>query len=412
MMDLNERLRRVRGSAPSVPGTYERSSRPSEPPLESLVDGHWSSSFGLRCFVVERLYPLDHSHGGHCPSDLLSVPRLDWSEFVSGLDGQPFDFRRAAFLDIETTGLGYGSSTVAFLVGLGFFEEQGFRVCQYFMPDYGDEEALLDLLARDLRERVGLVSFNGRAFDWPIIETRYILSRREAPQPSPPHLDLLHLSRSLWRRMLPSCALGALEASVLGLARESVDVPGYLIPQLYQDYVRQGRTLPMVSVFYHNATDVLSMVALAARIGQILSAPFDLAPAPPCDYASLGRLYERAGHTEGAIRAYQAAMGVGDEQARAVAHKRLSLLLKRLERPDEAMALWQDQLEGNEVYPFVELAKQLEHRLHDYAGARRIVMEAIARVRARDLHTPMPQRLLAELEHRLRRLEKRISRGE
>jgi len=256
------------------------------------------------------------------------------------------------------------------------------------------------------------VSFNGRCFDWPIIETRYVLARRAVPFDGAPHLDLLSLARRLWQRTLPSCALSALEASILGIRRSEDDVPGYLIPQLYQDYVRWGRTRPMVRVFYHNLMDILAMVALAARMGQILHAPLSPEAGRCCDYLSMGALLEHTDRLPEAIEVYQMAARL-DQPIAAEASKRLSFLLKRLGRYEEAMALWAQQLGGPEIYPYVELAKQFEHRLRDYASARRVVQQALASSGDQTPLNPQERRcLVAELEHRLARLERRLAAEE
>ena len=412
-MDVRTRLQRMnlRRDAPTTPS--ERSPHPVQPPLESLVEGQWVQSSGSRCFVAERLYPLEYIHGGLRLLDLLTLPSQEWMPLGMRADSPSFDPGRAAFIDIETTGLARGAGTYAFLIGLGFFVRRGFLVRQYFMPDYADEDVLLDLVARDLADKAGLISFNGRSFDWPIIETRYVLARREPPCRDTPHLDLLLFSRRLWRRMLPSCALSSLERSVLGIDRDDTDVPSYLIPQVYQDYVRRGLTRPLVGVFYHNEMDLLSMVALAAWVARVVSSPFGQEHASLCDHLALGRLYESGGRSGDALLAYQVAAQRGRGQWEIdAAYKRLSFLLKRLGRYDKAMEVWRRQVGGTEVYPYVELAKQLEHRLHDYAGARRVTLQAVdwAQGHAGRLGTSRHRRLMAELRHRLARVERRMAR--
>ena len=134
------------------------------------------------------------------------------------------------------------------------------------MRDYGEEPAQLAALAERLERFSTVVSFNGKAFDLPLIETRLALSRIPFGLAGAPHLDLLFPSRRIWKNSLPSCALSSLETEVLGVRRTGEDVPGYLIPALYFDYVRGGDAGPMAGVFYHNVQDILSLVTLSVRI--------------------------------------------------------------------------------------------------------------------------------------------------
>jgi len=317
----------------------------SEPPLEELVEGRWVTLGEQRCYVTDQLYPWTHQHGDRPLARLLEIPDAQWTPFACRDSDQPFELRRAALLDIETTGLERGAGTYAFMVGLGLPEDAGLRVRQLFMPAYGDEEALLDLLAEDLGNAGGLVTFNGRSFDWPILRTRFVLARRPLPLADAPHLDLLTLSRRLWRHRLASCALSSLEVSVLGVQRNG-DVPGYMIPQLYQDYIELGRTRPMASVFYHNQMDILAMAALAGRIGDLLAAPQHASDL--CDLISLGLLYEHSGQLSEALDAYQsAARATHDAHEAARAVRCYAALLKRMGRLEEACRVWQERLNGN-----------------------------------------------------------------
>ena len=197
------------------------------------------------------------------------------------LDG--FDLRQAAFLDTETSGLAGGAGTFAFMVGIGMFEAEGndtvYVVRQVFMRSPAEERALLEVTASLLARCTGLVSFNGRAFDVPLLTMRYALQRQPSPLTGLPHFDLLPAARQRWRLRLPSCALGALERDILAHARSQDDVPGWLIPSMYSEYARSaasGSPSPtaiddMTRVFYHNREDIVSMVPLAA----MLCAPFE-----------------------------------------------------------------------------------------------------------------------------------------
>ena len=383
----------------------------SEPPLEELVAGRWVVLGEQRCYVTDRLYPWTHRHGDAPLTTFLEIPDEQWTPFACLEPEQPFALRRAALLDIETTGLARGAGTYAFLVGLGLPQEDGLRVRQLFMPAYGDEEALLDLLSNDLQNADGLITFNGRSFDWPILRTRFTLARRPTPLPDAPHLDLLSLARRLWRRRLESCALSSLETSILGVQRADDDVPGYLIPQLYQDYLDLGRTRPLVGVFYHNCMDILAMAALAGRIGRVLTAPQHAEAAAVCDFMALGMLYEHTDRLSEALNAYQlASQTARDAYEAGVSSRYYAALLKRLGRMEEACQVWRDQLHGNDIYPYIELAKFYEHRQDDYVAAQRLVHEALdwLNEHARLLGRAECERLRAELTHRLTRLERRL----
>jgi len=409
-MDLRNRL--LRAGVRQAPWARQPS-RSMHPPLEALVAGEWVGCAGERCFVSTQVFPLDHVHGNRPLGDLLTIPPQAYSMASLAHGDSAIDYERAVFMDIETTGLSQSSGTYAFLVGIGFFQSGEFTVRQYFMPDYADELAMLELLASDVAGRRGLVSFNGRCFDWPIMVTRYTLAQRDAPPIDMPHLDLLPVARRLWARLLPSRALSFLEKTLLDVDRTEDDVPGYLIPQLYQDYLQWGDTRPLVRVFYHNSMDILTMVALACRAGDMLCRALSDTNDPFCDHVALGLLYQRLDRTEEALAAYRLAYTRSDvdPQQKAAAARFLSSLLKQLDRYDEAMDIWRSQLGGSELYPYIELAKQYEHRLRDYGSAACLIRDALSRSRTRGCALSLSRDAVADLEHRLARVELKAERS-
>ena len=182
------------------------------------------------------------------------------------------DLQKTLFLDTETTGLTGGTGTFVFMVGLGFFCEGGFLVRQLFMRDYSEERACLSLLNEFLESFQFLVTFNGRHYDIPLLETRFILSRMNSRIREMPNFDLLFPSRKIWKGAYENCRLVTLESKLLGMGRQD-DVPSEWIPHFYFEYVQTGDATKIHRVFYHNQMDILSMVALMGRIHLVYHDP-------------------------------------------------------------------------------------------------------------------------------------------
>jgi uncharacterized protein YprB with RNaseH-like and TPR domain len=399
--------------------------------IESLVPGRFHTTSHGQCFVAEATYPLEHLHGDLPLSTFLDLP-VEIVAQVPQYDAlASVDRRRVCFLDTETTGLSGGTGTMAFVVGLGFFAENGFQVLQYFLRDPGDEPAMIEALAERLPTFEALVSFNGRTFDVPIIENRFILARTPPPTTDLPHLDLLHPARRLWHYHLPSCALGTLERAVLGVLREQDDVPSGVIPTLYRDYLRTGDAREMQRVLYHNAVDILSLVTLATRLCRAFAAPWSGTEEERDERMSggelfgLGRWYAAENRPAEAERAYRAALRSLDKgrdkprpgQAPGTDHvpdlrarvlRTLGHFLKRTGRRSEAFAYWQQLALENvdDVLAHVELAKYFEWHVGDLSLAAGWTQAAIARVE--NWPAGVDRGLtLAELRHRLARLERK-----
>jgi uncharacterized protein YprB with RNaseH-like and TPR domain len=402
--------------------------------LEQLVPGEVVETSAGCCYVRTVALPLAAPRGPQPLGDLLAQQPALFAPLHPNFGLHPaLDYRRAIFLDTETTGLGNGAGVYCFMVGVGTFEileanpssdpsPSHFVVRQFFMRHPGEEGALLLALA-DLLERHEMsVTFNGRTFDLPLLRAR--LRQNQAIYPDlrgsgrllnaeRPHLDLLHPARKLWRRRLQSCRLIHLEEAILGLRRTEEDVPGHLIPQLYHDYVRDGNAQELRRVFYHNLEDILSMVALAERMGRALSAG-DNAPLEREDWLSLGRCYEDLAQWPAAEGAYRRALeSVRDPAAKAAAFHCLGQLLKRQQRWAEAAELWElwlTSVPGVDPTPYAELAKYCEWQLGDLEQAEMWTAWAIHNLRSAPAWQ-RPPGALADLEHRLARLQRKRGAG-
>jgi uncharacterized protein YprB with RNaseH-like and TPR domain len=405
---LRERLRRLglrRSVADSKPQP-ERQSLAIEELLPGMVVDTEQGSF----FLHRERYEAGYQHGHHTLADLLAQPRAVAASLARDERFASVDYRRIAFVDTETTGLAGGTGTYAFLVGVGVFEEDRFTIHQFFMRDYPEEPAQFRALGELFDGMEAVVSFNGKSFDLPLLETRFIMTRQPPRLVGAPHLDLLPVARRLWKYRLESCALSSLEKEVLGVQRTHADVPGWLIPSLYVEYTRTGDARQMPRIFYHNAQDILSLVTLTVWQGKLLMAslPSEL-DVPGEDLYGLGRLQHDLGYLDRAEEAFsQAAETCRSASVQELAMRDLAYLLKRQERRGEALRWWQQLVEtSGAVYACEELAKHHEWQDQDLAQALTWTRQGIRLVQA---WPPSSRRraTLEDLEHRLQRLQHKI----
>ncbi len=358
-------------------------------------------------YVITRTYPPEHPHGSAALEDWLGQ-RLRSAAVYAGDERigalSPRDF---VFMDTETTGLG-GAGTLVFMIGVGAFTEAGdFEIRQYFLRDPAEEAAMLAGLAEYLADFGAWATFNGRTFDVPLLASRYFMNRMRTNIEDWPNLDLLQAARRLYRR-LPSRRLGALETDVLGIRRTGEDIPGALIPALYAEYLQTGNAREMGRVAYHNLIDILSMVTLGACINAAFTDPYG-PHVHAGDRVSIARWVEALSIDEAeALYAY-ALDGEPDEDALTEALEGLAAILKSQGRYEEAAPLWEQlaALHPRDAAPRIELAKCYEWRTPDLKRAQEWAADAYA---AASLRHPSARRAreIADIEHRLRRLARKI----
>jgi uncharacterized protein YprB with RNaseH-like and TPR domain len=381
--------------------------RPRDPyPIQQVVPGHFVEMPQGEVFLVEDWYPLDYRHG--LTSLAVVAPLQIIAEWAREPRLAELGIGAFAFLDTETTGLAGGAGTFAFMVGVGRFEGETFHVAQFFMRDPIEEPALLAELTEFLEPCQVLVTFNGKAYDVPLLNARYVTNGEDSPLIAAAHLDLLPLARRMWRDRLPSRALGYLEDHVLGVSRTEDDVPGWVIPSLYFDYLRTGDARPLKGVFYHNAVDVISLAALLGHIAALLDAPLDRDGVHSLDMVAMGKLFESIGHFEMASQLYQQGLaGELPDEAHWDTIRRLSYVHKRHGDLLAAVDWWKQAAQNGHVYAHVELAKFYEHRVRDYRRALEWAQAAITLVRRSGVQRHTYQGSLPELEHRLARLKRK-----
>ena len=414
-MSLEERLQSVRKHMALAQAATVA------PPRRSPIPHDWTGRLAgnveflgaAGSFSVTSSYESGHTHGQQRFSDLTTVTGNAFSVVCRDPELSYANLQGAVFLDTETTGLGMGTGTYVFLVGAGYMEGDRFIVKQFFLDAPGDERVLLEALGSFLSRFPVLITFNGKAFDWPLLESRFRLHRRSVPFDDPPHVDLLHPARRLWKRRLDSCALLSLETQILGVRRTIEDVPGWEIPFRYFGYQRSGDGSQLEGVFYHNLVDILSLASLALHIDRVVADPNCGLVEHATDFFCIGKVYEVSGDGDMAVYCYERALRLGvPDELRPDCFLRLGTLHKRQRRWDAAIQAWESLLdEGGRagLVARVELAKFYEHVERDYVTAIDHVQHAL--VLAELFDSPWPDANLRDLEHRLSRLFNRSIRA-
>jgi len=375
-----DRLRGVLGPAggPKGPPLHEvqhRRGGPSGPPDPAeILGGEWRENRGRKFLVVDHKYSPGYRHGRVSVADCL--PPWARFELLGGTNG------KMLFLDLETTGLAGGAGTYAFLVGCGWFDGGTFRLRQFFLSDFDAERALLEAVGELAGNLACVVTYNGKTFDLPLLETRFSLQRMPTPFAEIAHVDMLHPARRMWRQEEVECRLTYLEQALCGHEREG-DVPGFEIPSRYFRYVRSGDARPLQAVFEHNRLDIVSLAMLTARAAQLL----EEGPAAAItgrEAFGLGRLYERAGLMNDALASYRRASGAAVGMLRVEALRATAIMLRRLRRYEEAAAAWRDLLAAPQCSPGCAreaseaLAVHHEHRARDLETARDFAVQSLS----------------------------------
>ena len=319
------------------------------------------------------------------------------------------DLSTALFLDLETTGLSGGVGVIPFLVGLGYFRDDKFRVSQFFLGDLAAEQRLIGelrqfLVQMDFRS---VVTFNGKAFDLPLLETRFILQREVLPLSGLPHLDFLFSARSLWSHKHESCRLYHLARQILQADREE-DIPSAEIPNRYFEFLRTGDFSLIEPILYHNQEDLLSLLGVVISGAAMFSEEKEDGPeleADAMDLFGAAKLLERTGERErSALFMRRALEGRLSEEIAVLAKMKLASHFKRNRDWAKAISLWQEMTSLNQVTCYRELAIYYEHRERDYEKARQAAEEGLTAAAGAS------KSLEKDFSHRLERLKHKIER--
>jgi hypothetical protein len=447
-MDLSSRLRAiVKGGAPKPEsggrpspngGLRELTYEPDTGGYEAGTDigrvgamlggTPMDTAFG-QCLVIDRRYEAERFHGsiriGDCDfddGDALGILDPSLSSRGQTPAGRLRTFPRTIFIDLETTGLSGGAGTLAFLVGCGYFDLGAFQVRQFLLTSHASERALLAAVADFFDGADLIVTYNGKTFDVPVMETRWMFHRLQMPLGDVPHFDMLHSARRLWRLRAGArgevedsgCRLSTLERALFDVSRVG-DVPGFEIPGRFFSFLRSGDPRPLEPVLEHNRLDLVSLAAVMARAMQ-LARDGHGSCRDGAEALALGRVYERAGAVDRAEACYTRAVESRTVDVKGEALYRLGLRHRRERRFSEAAAIWREVIELTEPrgvrraaglgelrqFATEALAIHHEHRERDLAGARELALFALqetAGARAEGMR------------HRLARIDRKMSRN-
>ncbi len=243
-----------------------------------------------------------------------------------------------------------GAGTVAFLVGCGFYDLGAFQVRQFLLTSYAAERALLTAVAEFFDDAELIVTYNGKTFDVPVMETRWMFHRMEMPLDGVPHFDALHTARRLWksrtddpgeggcgcRRWSACCSMSA------ALATSAASKSPPASSSSCAAAIPSART-----GLEHNRLDLVSLAAVTARAVKMIEEGADA-----CDDGAqalaVGRIFERAGLLARADECYRRAAMCDKARVRCEGLYRLALRRRRERRFAEAADYWREIVTATE----------------------------------------------------------------
>lgn len=386
-LDIQEQLALLRARVAKIDQRFANSKPAAPPPqptlpfredyrpvrycVEEWLSGQEIETPHGRHFESERLWESHRRHGSMDISALADLPH-DLLGVLSDHAIPDCCPTRWAFLDTETTGLAGGTGTYAFLIGVGRITREGFYLRQFFMRDHGEEASLLHALTEHLAQFDVLVTFNGKTYDQPLLETRYRMSRFRHPFTRLQHLDLLFGARRLWKLRIENCRLVNLENQILGVERVG-DLPGDMIPYVYFEFLRTREVYKVAPILHHNAIDILSLACLTGIVPWAFRSPEDAPIAHGADMVGIARWLRGEERYEEALRLFRRAVerGLKDDLLFRTLWD-TALLEKKLGRDKEAVPVFTELSTCRNAYRLTaleELAKYYEHREKDYARA-------------------------------------------
>lgn len=417
IMSIKNKLNRLKSHIVKEEKQAEKQDSPAMH-VEEASDSVWEEN-GMTvyrfedqfCFVKETHYPLDFFHGTAMLGTFRNtVEAWNNSSLDHPLSAKGHLPENLFFFDTETTGLGGGAGNMIFLLGHARVMNDKVVVKQHLLPKPGNEVALYQSFLSEVNIKT-LVTYNGKAFDWPQVKTRHTLLRNLLPElPAFGHFDLLHAAKRVWKNHLSSLRLSLVEKEILNIEREG-DVPGYLAPVIYFHFAETQDPEVIKGVMKHNELDVLTLITLY----QVISDMLMNAESEKDEHIQfeLARWLESSGQSVSAMNAFTA-LSKKNSARQFEAKLAIAKKLKKEKQNEKAAAMWEEVYEKSsgslKIEAAIELAKYYEHKERDAGRALPYAKGAIMEAKEiRVLAEEKKQKLLSELSKRKGRLERKIS---
>jgi uncharacterized protein len=374
--------------------------------IEDLVNGERIANNQGEVILIKRFYPYGSVYG-----DSLIQPPMDNNEILkfSIKDRTVISTPNLVFIDTETTGLNGGTGTIPFLIGYGYFDKDGITTKQLFLENPMNEMAQLLEFSRELQNFEATVTFNGKSFDLPLIKSRFLMNRMENPLETFSHVDLLHISRKIWKKRLLNRSLKEIESRIINFSRSQDDVPGWLIPQIYFDFLKSGEGSQIKNVAYHNEIDVVSMAVLYQKIQTILLETQALEALDPLDVYSIAKMYFQVGDFERSIMLLEKCLqfNVLSLELQCEILLLMSDIYKKTSQHEKALSNWLICAESGSAQACVEIAKYCEHKVDNVQDAIRYSYMALKLVENSHLPRFEKTREITNINKRIDRLSRR-----
>jgi uncharacterized protein YprB with RNaseH-like and TPR domain len=407
-MDIQNFSEKLKALGVATGAVNIQKQKPSKirPPLEQILKGEFVENRFGRIFSLETKCSLP-------PNEFHTKPNVQSNALrnlikSTGYDpGKPINIEDCVFIDIETTSLSRSAATLAFVIGAGKIRGSELQILQFFLHDPAEEIAQLYALEKFITDSNIVVSFNGKTFDTNIINNRFTQYGIKSPLINFIHLDLLQFARRLWKVRLSSKSLKNIETKILGIQRSDDDIPGWLVSQVYSDFLFYGDTSRLSNVIYHNMMDIHSLVELCIYALKLFCNPTDPEMVEGSEYFALAGIYEHNISTEVAKVLYQ--KGLSNEFSENEYIKglnNLALLFKRTNKFSEATHLWKEAARLNNLSAHIELAKYFEHHERDFHQALFWTTKAINSLNGIQITKFEKHRWEIELEKRQNRILK------